>query len=188
MSLVWYCCDCQDNINGFRSDVCWNCSHCNHKRCENCHRGEKIEVEPFGWNVRNGKIDEKEDYSVGKLWLGGLGATTSVLIADDTARNYVYPAFELATNMTPNIYTDTHQGEIMRCVGCLSVYTGCATALYRNGNGCKYRDVWVISGICGGMILGLCLGRELENILLQILPWTVLISLICSNTICHNCD
>lgn len=159
-TFTWYCCACND--------------------------GPKIPVE----NPERGLMNEKSEryttvsFDFGKTFTGlSLGAS-SVLIADNTTRDYFAP-YTWFSSMVQNSYASPHTEGLCRTIACVSAYTCGTTLLYRNGR-CKYRDAWLISGILGGMILGLGLGREFEEVLLHVLPWTVLMSLICCAA-CSDC-
>lgn len=121
----------------------------------------------------------------GQTCMGIAGATTSALIMNETARNFITASYAWVSDISQSPYTYSHTENLCRTIACVSAYTGCTTVLYRSG-GYKHLDTWLIGGICGVFIMALGFGRDFEEILLKILPWTVLVSLICSAA-CSYC-
>lgn len=118
----------------------------------------------------------------GQTCIGIAGATMSALIMDERARNFITASYAWVSDISQNPDKYSHTENLCRTIACVSAYTGCTTVLYRSGRN-KHQDTWLIGGICGVVIMALGFGNDFEEILLKILPWTVLISLICS-TVC----
>lgn len=154
----WYCCDCDDGPHNDFSD------------------GARKTLEE---NQLNDIKPQILTIDFGQTCIGIAGAMTSALIMDERARNCIAESYAWVSNISQNPYTYSHTENLCRTIACVSAYTGCTTVLYRSGR-CKHRDIWLIGGICGVVIMALSFGRAFEEILLKILPWTVLMSLICS--------
>lgn len=66
-------------------------------------------------------------------------------------------------------------------IACLFVYTTSTTLFYHASEGDKYRDHWLVGGIVGGISIGLISGFRLQSLFVNILPWTILVSLLLSS-------
>lgn len=163
-SWSWFCCQCKDgSLNNFGD-------------------GSRKTLEE---SQQNNIKPQMCTLDFGQTCMGIAVATTSALIMDERARNYIAASCPWVSNIPQNPYTNAHTENLCRTIACVSAYTGCTTMLYRSGR-CKHRDIWLICGIFGVVTVALSFGWAFEEILLKILPWTVLISLLCSAA-CYYC-
>ena len=65
------------------------------------------------------------------------------------------------------------------------VFTAATTALHHLNRDDPYQDCFLFAGMTSGIGVGICLGSNIENTMLKVLPWAILMALLCS-TILHQ--
>lgn len=60
------------------------------------------------------------------------------------------------------------------------VFTAATVALYHAHKEDQYQDRVLLGGITLGTIIGMGIGRDLYDTIMKIMPWTILLSLLCS--------
>jgi len=59
-------------------------------------------------------------------------------------------------------------------------FTAAATAIYHIKRGVPYQEYFMFAGMTLGVGIGLCTGKGLEDTIFKVLPWAILVALLCS--------
>ncbi|KAF2826158.1 hypothetical protein CC86DRAFT_370243 [Ophiobolus disseminans] len=77
------------------------------------------------------------------------------------------------------------ESEPIRTVASSIMFTVAATMLYYNHKGDSHQDTYLLGGITAGVICGLAYERDLQNAMLYVMPWAILLSLL-SSIVAHR--
>lgn len=211
----WYCCDCGDGQSEHKTAAV--CTSCGAERRSSCtapgelYYGATETVEKVGLSNREQSgvvnyVDSERTipwYGFGRstwtepLMHMGLFSLASVAALDVAGEHGAWSFMPWTTNATCHNAPNFDHSEVRDKICCgrhtivsTIVFTAAATTVHHLRREDCYQDVYLFASITCGVGIGLCLGNNLHDMMFSILPWAILMGLLCSILIHRfwNCD
>jgi hypothetical protein len=135
-----------------------------HRRFE--HNGEK---QDFGRDIHSARRCRALQFS--RRLLCGLGATLCALRETDIGQEILSGCCQSWHGGGTSTQLAT---KLLSAVG----FTACIACICRSSPDHKYQDHWLVFAIVVGVASGILMGMSLQEAVLKILPWTIIVSLL----------